>query len=373
MPVVIANNATSLLAAAIDADDNTISVLTGDAGKFPNPAVSEWFPLTLVDNAGNMEIVKATARNGAIVTVERAQEGTTAKAFGAGARVDHRLTAGAIRSLNYLPSGGGRLRGTVKVQVGDSNGAASIVSGDDVHTGYLEGWLPDGKRGFFFGWAANAGRVALSTENGVAGLELNGDLIVKNGFGSDGPGSTRGVFRNTGAGDSWIQFFARDYADSYAEFGLRGNGTAYAWVNGKQFNFYANGDFGAPGKVVAVGEVHAWDGAQSGVLYADGNLSGSRWTPWGSVYAFDAINAQIEKRAREYADDRAGSRVSDARFAGWVQVDVKTGSSGGGDFNFDGYVVTRLLKSGNEMITVGGRQPQIFIPAVGWRWIGPTV
>jgi len=100
MAVVLTNNATSLLAAAIDAADTTISVQTADAGKFPNPAAGDWFPLTIVDNAGNMEILRATARSGAIITIERAQEGTTAKAFGAGSRVDLRLTWEALEALD---------------------------------------------------------------------------------------------------------------------------------------------------------------------------------------------------------------------------------------------------------------------------------
>ncbi|MBJ6722438.1 hypothetical protein I2750_19755 [Bacillus sp. PR5] len=100
MPVVLTNNATSLLAAAIEAADTTISVQTADAGKFPNPVAGDWFPLTIVDNAGNMEILKATARSGAIITIERAQEGTTAKAFGAGSRVDLRLTWEALEALD---------------------------------------------------------------------------------------------------------------------------------------------------------------------------------------------------------------------------------------------------------------------------------
>ena len=96
MAVVLTNNATSLLAGAIDAAATTLSIDNVDAGKFPNPAAGDWFPLTIVDNAGNMEIMKATARAGTIITVERAKEDTSAKAYAAGARVDVRLTAGAI-------------------------------------------------------------------------------------------------------------------------------------------------------------------------------------------------------------------------------------------------------------------------------------
>ncbi|MCV9910182.1 hypothetical protein OIV19_21540 [Brucella sp. HL-2] len=99
MPVKLSNNAASLLAGNISATDTTLSVQPGDAGKFPTLLAEEWFPLTLVDGSGNMEIVRVTTRNGAIMTIQRAQEGTSALAFVAGSRVDLRATAGALNEL----------------------------------------------------------------------------------------------------------------------------------------------------------------------------------------------------------------------------------------------------------------------------------
>lgn len=99
MGVKLGNNAVSLLAASITDDATTISVQGADAGKFPALAAGDWTPATIIDAANNMEIVKITARAGAVLTVERAQEGTTAKAFPAGARIDVRITAGAFAAL----------------------------------------------------------------------------------------------------------------------------------------------------------------------------------------------------------------------------------------------------------------------------------
>ena len=96
MVLKLTNNATSTLATAISASDTAISIQPGDAGKFPSLVVGEWFPLTVVDAAGNMEIMRVTARNGSVFTVLRAQEDTTAKAFSNGSRADLRLTVQAI-------------------------------------------------------------------------------------------------------------------------------------------------------------------------------------------------------------------------------------------------------------------------------------
>ncbi len=58
-----------------------------------------------------MEIMRATARSGAIMTVTRAQEGTPAQSFAPGANVDLRLTKGVMDS--FLQSAGGTLAGMV--------------------------------------------------------------------------------------------------------------------------------------------------------------------------------------------------------------------------------------------------------------------
>lgn len=96
MAVKLANNAVSTLAASITDSADTISVQVADAGKFPTLAAGEWHPATLIDASGNMEIVSVTARAANVLSVERAQEGTTAKAFTAGTRIDVRLTSGSF-------------------------------------------------------------------------------------------------------------------------------------------------------------------------------------------------------------------------------------------------------------------------------------
>jgi hypothetical protein len=93
MSSLISNNAASVLASSITDSDTTIVLATGDGALFPSPTGSEWFPLTL-QGSGTLEILRATARSGDTLTVERAQEGTTALAFSAGDRAELRFTAG---------------------------------------------------------------------------------------------------------------------------------------------------------------------------------------------------------------------------------------------------------------------------------------
>jgi len=109
MALKLSNNASSTLSSAIGTGDIQLTVQIADASKFPTPAAGDWFPVTVVDGAGNMEIMRCTARNGAVLTVTRAQEGTTAKAFNAGARADIRLTAAAIMAFQDAQTFGGQL------------------------------------------------------------------------------------------------------------------------------------------------------------------------------------------------------------------------------------------------------------------------
>lgn len=97
--LVTKNNATSTLAAELDATSTQLSINPTDAGMFPAVSDGTWCPLTLVDANGNYEIVHASRRVGGIFTVARGQENTQPCNFPVGTRVDLRLTSAAIYEL----------------------------------------------------------------------------------------------------------------------------------------------------------------------------------------------------------------------------------------------------------------------------------
>lgn len=99
MGLKLANNATSTLATSIDDSASALDVQSADASKFPTLSAGDWFPITVVDASGNIEVMKCTARSGTTLTVTRAQEGTSALAFDAGARVDLRVTKSTLENL----------------------------------------------------------------------------------------------------------------------------------------------------------------------------------------------------------------------------------------------------------------------------------
>lgn len=96
MAIILANNATAKLAGAITTSSTLLTVQTGHGALFPAPSSPDWFPVTLIDASGNIEICKCTARSGDILTITRAQEGTSAKAFADGARVSLRVTKAVL-------------------------------------------------------------------------------------------------------------------------------------------------------------------------------------------------------------------------------------------------------------------------------------
>ncbi|SCB41220.1 hypothetical protein [Rhizobium lusitanum] len=78
------------------------------------------------------------------------------------------------------------------------------------------------------------------------------------------------------------------------------------------------------------------------------------------------LNQRIEDRANYWGAAHGANCVTDARAAGYIEVAVKTGSSGGGDSNNGGYFLCRAYKSGVEQLTFGSRQLQLYIQNRGW-------
>lgn len=96
------NNAYGTLSSAITSTDTQFTVTNGS--KFPNVGTNNtYFLATILDTSNNQEIIKVTQHsvNGTF-TVVRAQEGTTARAFAQGDRVELRITAGALTTLGDI-------------------------------------------------------------------------------------------------------------------------------------------------------------------------------------------------------------------------------------------------------------------------------
>lgn len=114
------NNAASNLLSGITDTDLSLSVGTGDGGLFPALSGDDVFFVTLSGTVG-YEIVKVTARSSDTFTIVRAQEGTTAKAFAMGDKVEMLITAGHFEDLrdNQLKRGSSILSSITPINNGE--------------------------------------------------------------------------------------------------------------------------------------------------------------------------------------------------------------------------------------------------------------
>jgi len=95
--LLFANNAQSSLAAPISSTDTTVTLLSGTGALFPSPTAGQGFKLTFNDLATGLltEIVLCTSRTGDVLTIVRAQEGTTAQSWLANDTAGMFYTAGS--------------------------------------------------------------------------------------------------------------------------------------------------------------------------------------------------------------------------------------------------------------------------------------
>jgi microcystin-dependent protein len=223
MPLKLSNNATSTLAASIDTDDTVISVTQGSL--FPALNAGEWFMATIVDDDGNREIVKCTARVSNTLTVVRAQEGTTARSFTSGVVVEHRLTAGSFdifaqKDADNTFSGDDVFTGDLSFEPADGSGTHDYVmgSGGDFLLRFFVlntlGWVWDvSPSEFKLARYSNAGAFQDNPfkVNRTTGVVTVPNLVVGTNTVDSFASGTRMLFQQTTAPVGWTKI--TDYND----------------------------------------------------------------------------------------------------------------------------------------------------------------
>lgn len=153
MALVFANNAVSLLASGITNIQTTLTVTAGQGARFPVNGGSDTFYITVEDRtAAKMEIMLCTLRSTDTLTVTRAQDGTTAQAFSAGAVVSMRvnkaileyfrdISLGGAGSFSSLTSTGAiTINGGASTALYAANANATVVAGYRIQTGGNDRW-----------------------------------------------------------------------------------------------------------------------------------------------------------------------------------------------------------------------------------------
>ncbi len=103
MGIVFKNNAKTTLSSAVNNSTTTIPVTEGSVFPAVNLSGAGTFFLLTLDDETNNEILKVTSCSGASgninLTVIRAQEGTTARAFDSGDKAELRFTSGTVDEI----------------------------------------------------------------------------------------------------------------------------------------------------------------------------------------------------------------------------------------------------------------------------------
>lgn len=102
MGAKFSNNASATLASSISNVAVSIAVTTGQGALFPALVASEYFYATLMDSSNNLEIIKVTGRATDTLTVVRGQDGTTARNYSAGSRLELRIPAAALQNFAQI-------------------------------------------------------------------------------------------------------------------------------------------------------------------------------------------------------------------------------------------------------------------------------
>ena len=128
MAIKFSNNASGTLAASITAAATSITLTTGQGALFPAMSAGDYFFATLVDSSNNLEIVRVNARSSDTLTVVRGQDGTTARTYAAGDKVELRVTAAALTAV----AAGENLSRTYAISI--SGNAATATSATSATT-----------------------------------------------------------------------------------------------------------------------------------------------------------------------------------------------------------------------------------------------
>lgn len=97
--VLFSNNGYSTLAVGISSTATTLTLTASTGARLPALAAGQVFRGTIFDANGNREIVLVSDRAGDVLTIERSQEGTVARAWLAGDGFELRLTAAGLAAF----------------------------------------------------------------------------------------------------------------------------------------------------------------------------------------------------------------------------------------------------------------------------------
>jgi len=179
MGVKVSNNAFGTISAGISSSATTVTLDSGQGARFPTLGGSDHFYGTLIDTSNNVEIIKVTARSTDSMTVVRAQDNTTARAFAIGDRFELRPVAKLFEDIlsEAVPAADTIVNSMIATDAVNADSiAADAVGSSEI--------------------AANA---VGASELNVSGNGTSGQALLSDGDGTMSWGSAGGLIKTTQA------------------------------------------------------------------------------------------------------------------------------------------------------------------------------
>lgn len=294
---------------------------------------------------GSVEALDTLKELGAALGNDPDFAATVSAALGLRVRVD----AATTFTLAQKAQGRSNIDALGAVDRGAANGVASLDSGGKVPSAQLPALTTTATVGAAV--AGASGKATPADGDFFAGVEAGGSTMFKTTWG------------NIKAALTAI-FYSKTEVNNIVAGTI--NGRAYPRkVGGGAINFNWSGKGGNPTWLWGWKSGDGVEG-QDMFVYSPGNLSVN--------YASSAGNANtVGGWSQGTIADQLNWRVTDTRFAGWIEHAINNQASSWIQFN--GYCITAIhvanKNDGSRYVShYGWRQPQVHIPNVGWRALG---
>ena len=224
MPVKFSNNAATTLAANVTNSATTITVADGSV--FPTLAGTDFTFITLEDVDSNREIVKLTAVSSNTLTIVRAQDGSSARAYSTNDKVELRLTAALLNAavdsgaadleLNVFSGTGSQVNFTLSTQAVEANTLAYIDGVYQNKSGYsISGYV------LTFSAAPDNGATIEVTCATVAPIQESTDFLISTFTGNNS--TTAFSLSNTPTSENQCSVYISGVYQSKANFSVSGS------------------------------------------------------------------------------------------------------------------------------------------------------